>query len=367
MALQYLLAPTFQFINTAGKPLSGGAYMEVYVHGTRTKYFCASDFDGTLHPFRIPLDSLGSNIVLASDTGSYDIYAYNRYGTLTMSRYNVKPGGGGGSGGDSYTAGDGISISNQDVISVKTDGSTIHTNSSGALEVLGGDSYTAGDGIDITNSNISVKYDKGLEITSDNKLRLKVGEGLTFDDNSRIISSIGNGIYLTADGKLTTKEPEDNFIDITNEWEFDNGFRLQYRGVTPGEGNDMRILYSPVSDTVKFISACRINSTSPISGNAWYVMMRYKGDRFYTTNNTTNPEYYPKISTSETIGGVYTVIGTDSGGATSNAFLKFSYIGTANNTESETGLAIQNFINPYNSQIYGTLLSGLRLSVTKKI
>ena len=99
MALQYLLAPTFQFINTAGKPLSGGAYMEVYVHGTRTKYFCASDFDGTLHPFRIPLDSLGSNIVLANDTGSYDVYAYNRYGTLMMSRYNVKPGAGGGIGG----------------------------------------------------------------------------------------------------------------------------------------------------------------------------------------------------------------------------------------------------------------------------
>lgn len=99
MALQYLLAPTFQFVNTAGKPLSGGAYMEVYVHGTRTKYFCASDFNGTIHPFRIPLDSLGSNIVLANDTGSYDVYAYNRYGTLMMSRYNVKPGAGGGIGG----------------------------------------------------------------------------------------------------------------------------------------------------------------------------------------------------------------------------------------------------------------------------
>lgn len=105
MALQYLLAPTFQFVNTAGKPLSGGAYMEVYVHGTRTKYFCASDFDGTLHSFRIPLDSLGSNIVLANDTGSYDVYAYNRYGTLMMSRYNVKPGAGGGIG--SITSSDG--------------------------------------------------------------------------------------------------------------------------------------------------------------------------------------------------------------------------------------------------------------------
>ena len=94
MALAYLLSPTFEIVNSAGKPATGG-YIEVYIAGSRTKYYCASDFDGTLHPFRIPLDSLGSNIVLAEDTGAYDVYVYNRYGTLLMSRYNVKPGGGG--------------------------------------------------------------------------------------------------------------------------------------------------------------------------------------------------------------------------------------------------------------------------------
>lgn len=105
--LNYLLAPTFQYINTAGRPLSGGAYLEVYIHGTRDKYYCASDFEGNLHPFQIPLDSLGANVVLAEDTGSYDVYAYNRYGSLIMSRYNVKPGAGGGSGMGSITSSDG--------------------------------------------------------------------------------------------------------------------------------------------------------------------------------------------------------------------------------------------------------------------
>lgn len=105
--LNYLLAPTFQYINTAGRPLSGGAYLEVYIHGTRTKYYCASDFEGNLHPFQIPLDSLGANVVLAEDSGSYDVYAYNRYGSLIMSRYNVKPGSGGGSGLGTITSSDG--------------------------------------------------------------------------------------------------------------------------------------------------------------------------------------------------------------------------------------------------------------------
>lgn len=94
MALNYLLDPMFQIENTAGKPATDG-WLEVYVHGTRTKYYCASNFDGTLHPFKIKLDSLGSNIVLADDGQAYDVYAYNRFGSLLMSRYNVQPGKGG--------------------------------------------------------------------------------------------------------------------------------------------------------------------------------------------------------------------------------------------------------------------------------
>ncbi|WP_405350530.1 hypothetical protein [Ruminobacter amylophilus] len=86
----YLLDPTFELINSAGKPLTDG-WIEVYIHGTRSKYYCASDFDGTLHPFKIPLDSLGANIVLASPAHAYDVYVYNKYGSLVMSRYNVVP------------------------------------------------------------------------------------------------------------------------------------------------------------------------------------------------------------------------------------------------------------------------------------
>ena len=99
--LRYLVDPIFQVLNTAGKPATGG-YIEVYLHGTRDKYYCASDFNGTLHPFKIPLDSLGANIILADDANAYDIYVYNRYGSLLMSRYNVAPVQGGGSGGGDH-------------------------------------------------------------------------------------------------------------------------------------------------------------------------------------------------------------------------------------------------------------------------
>ena len=87
--LGYLLDPCFQIVNTAGKPVTNG-YIEIYLHGTRVKYYAFSDWNGSLHPFQIPLDSLGSNIVLADPANSYDVYVYNAFGTLLMSRYNVK-------------------------------------------------------------------------------------------------------------------------------------------------------------------------------------------------------------------------------------------------------------------------------------
>lgn len=105
MALNYLLSPEFQVVNTAGKPATNG-YIETYLHGTHEKYYCAMDWNGTLHPFRIPLDSLGSNVVLADDGRSYDVMIYNRYGSLLMSRYNVHPASGGGIGGN-ITSSDG--------------------------------------------------------------------------------------------------------------------------------------------------------------------------------------------------------------------------------------------------------------------
>lgn len=119
LQLAYLLSPTFQALNSAGKPLTGG-YIEVYLHGTRTKYYCYSDWNGSLHPFQIPLDSLGSNIVLASPIHSYDVYIYNKFGTLVMSRYNVIP----STNSDEAIADIVVITSNDNTINVSSSGGT---------------------------------------------------------------------------------------------------------------------------------------------------------------------------------------------------------------------------------------------------
>lgn len=86
----YLINPAFQFMNVSGKPLTDG-YINLYISGTRSKYYAFSDFDGTLHPFNIPLNSLGSAVVLVSPAHSYDVYVYNSLGTLQLSRFNITP------------------------------------------------------------------------------------------------------------------------------------------------------------------------------------------------------------------------------------------------------------------------------------
>lgn len=86
----YLFSPTVQFMNVSGKPLVDG-YVNIFISGTRSKYYAYSDFEGTLHPFNIPLNALGSAVILVSPAHSYDIYVYNSLGVLQMSRYNITP------------------------------------------------------------------------------------------------------------------------------------------------------------------------------------------------------------------------------------------------------------------------------------
>lgn len=181
----YLLDPCFELSNSAGKPLTGG-YIEVYIHGTRTKYYCASDFDGTLHPFQIPLDSIGSNIVLASPNSAYDVYVYNKFGSLVMSRYNVTPVGA-GKGGSSFNieSTDGSVIVTEAVnpdTGVKTYDLSVPTASAQASYWVGVDEAMQGHEINDTNvhvlpiSQTAINHQgEDITVNSEGKFSLKKG------------------------------------------------------------------------------------------------------------------------------------------------------------------------------------------------
>ena len=89
MAYGYLLAPSFQSVNINGKPLVGG-HIEVYLANTETKYITKCDFDGTDNPFKIPLDSKGMAVVIASGDFVYDVFCYDQFESLFWSRRNVR-------------------------------------------------------------------------------------------------------------------------------------------------------------------------------------------------------------------------------------------------------------------------------------
>lgn len=162
MALNYLLDPVFEMVNTAGKPATGGK-INVFVHGTRDRYYCASDFNGTLLPFDIPLDSLGSAVILADDSQAYDVYVYNRYGTLMMSRYNVQPKSGGG-------------VSVQSITS--TDGTITVTDTAGGVD------------LSVNGATPSVLRASGNTLTSDGSFtclpRQKSGNKVIVDQNGKV-------------------------------------------------------------------------------------------------------------------------------------------------------------------------------------
>lgn len=185
----YLLDPCFELVNSAGKPLTGG-YIEVYIHGTRNKYYCASDFNGTLHPFQIPLDSLGSNIILASPDNAYDIYVYNKFGNLVMSRYNVVPvGAGSGSGNSNFT------IDSSDgtvVVTTSTDPETgVKTYDLSVPSVSGDASYWMGRGAATMGVNIEDTEYHDIQISS-NSIRNE-GEDIDVLDGK---FSLKEGVYF---------------------------------------------------------------------------------------------------------------------------------------------------------------------------
>lgn len=92
MALGYLLGAALQVEDTNGKPLTGGS-IRVCHHGTSEPYITYRDFDGNRNPEYVPLNSDGMAVIIADDTGLYDVYCYNRFGGDAWSRLNVTVGG----------------------------------------------------------------------------------------------------------------------------------------------------------------------------------------------------------------------------------------------------------------------------------
>ena len=222
----YLLAPTFQFVNTAGKPLTEG-WIEVYIAGTRNKYYCASDFNGTLHPFQIPLDSLGANIVLADPDQAYDVYVYNKYGSLVMSRYHVSPGMAGGSGvlNITITSEDGtVSVNNygngnfdlsiQDTIDridvLEQTVSGLSSNSSVGYAIAHSYTVKLDGSFDLINDAVTgIGYTPNMD-----GFRLKSGHVYQFNFNALF----ENGEFdRNCSGKLYLEGPN----TIAQEWKFD--------------------------------------------------------------------------------------------------------------------------------------------------
>ena len=238
--LAYLLDPSFQLVNTSGKPLTAG-WVEVYLHGTRTKYYCYSDWNGSLHPFKIPLDSLGSNIILASPAHAYDIYIYNKYGTLVMSRYNVVP-----------ATGDGTVI--KDVVTIKSEDGTVQVDTT---TLPNGVQYDLSVNTDIIATKESVDT---LEYSLQSKQdKLQAGSNIIITNN--IISATGiptNTSQLVNDSGFITSAAGE-WIDVPLTPLMPNYFYTEDK-----------YMHLRINNTLRLgILTFAVKITNPNFGNGW--------------------------------------------------------------------------------------------------
>ena len=153
----------------------------------------------------------------------------------------------------------------------------------------GGTTYSAGDAIDLTNDTISVKYGKGLEITTENKLQLKVGKGLTLDNDTlevTIDNAVGEVVDTVLklqddlDKKITTTYP---FAQITTMSDF------AVYGVTNTSRMIGQLFAVPIASEIrKDETLLCVNALQNFAGNVSFGIFEYD----FEANNGTGSTYW---------------------------------------------------------------------------
>lgn len=249
----YLFSPTFQFMNISGKPLADG-YIEVYISGKRSKYYAYSDFDGTLHPFQIPLNALGSAVVLVSPANSYDVYVYNSLGVLQMSRYNITP----ATGDVTIITYDTTLTSNDDTVDI-TSNSSNEYDLSIATKINELKEYTdqaKNDAIESANTSIA---------DLDDRKKDKQNELIFNGSATKTVKKITQN----TNGNLNVEFEDINISqvrDISNDFTFINGF-------SPVQG--FKVYYYPILRQVMFRGQLARSST--LRFNDWVSCLKYIG------------------------------------------------------------------------------------------
>lgn len=278
--LQYLLAPLVQCVDYNGHPLTSG-HIEVYIHGTSTKYITKADWDGHNNPFEVPLDEKGICTLIATSENTYDIYCYDAHGVLQWSRSNVNTCG--------YSAGTVTSplptVSSDDTFTIvassqRPDGGTNYGISLSS-EFL--------DRIDTIDSWIgNLRYQVDSIINDLNRLyRMKqdvltAGDGI--DITMNVISATGGGSSSNSNVMLKTAPlmTENGNIDFTGEWwggsgewntPYSNNTTRYYRVTSEGQGTVTKVRIWNYHNTNGKVRVCLMALDGTLKAQSdWHVV-----------------------------------------------------------------------------------------------
>lgn len=166
-------------------------------------------------------------------------------------------------------------------LTIDQDG-TLNAQASG-----GGSTYTAGDGIAITDSEISVNAGKGLGFDDNNKLEVKVGDGLDYDEENKVITidtdvsdvvASVNKLKKDLDTKITTTYP---FAQITAQGDY-AGF-----GVTNTSRMIGQLFAVPIASEIrKDETLLYVNALQNYSGDISFGIFEYDFDGNDGTGST---------------------------------------------------------------------------------
>lgn len=268
-----MLKGGYQIIDLKGIELSGDTYYMSGIYGKiqnnhdKTILISNINIDGDINDYYVqPIYDDEDNLIMT--VGEHTLYV------SSDDDIYIVEGIVGGSGGSSYSAGDGVSINN-DTISVKA-GSNLSFSDNGTLNATD-TTYTAGDGISISEENVisatggghTYTEGAGIDITSDIISAEFMNINLFVDDTSQAWTdvkamSVGDTVYASSASEVTCNFDPTPIANIPGNYPFiislNSGTHLIY--------DEVGIVFFPLSPT---------NSGSMVFGNQVPVFINSHG------------------------------------------------------------------------------------------
>lgn len=143
----------------------------------------------------------------------------------------------------------------------------LHRIVTGSVVNEGGNTYTPGDGISIDNYQIDFNAGDGLAVdTATNNVNVQAGSGIFVDANNKLSIKLGQGLAFSADGDVVAIETDSEVKDVVETVETLKN-ELDGKLTTNMNVSDAQYIIDPLAGTTKSNIAAATLFTVPLQHN----------------------------------------------------------------------------------------------------